>query len=255
MGATYSSNTVDAAVNVITNVAISATQSCQTQYTQEQGYTICAEGSGSTVNIGSLEGKQAIFTDVDCISNATVQTTIDTNVSQTISQIATAISQAFELPNGGTDAQNVADAVVNIANNVVEAFNNTCKNELNQNQNVNICAIGGGQVNVGTVNFEQNINAVTNCVQNVLSTTGVKNVASQQISQKATAKVDSILAAIIMLLIAVIIVIVLVMFGGFKQLTKPAFLITAAILIVIYVVIAYYAKIWPFHPSASSSGS
>ena len=249
MGSTYSKNAVNAAINVISNVAISATNTCQTVYSQEQGFSVCA--NNSNVDIGNISFNEAIYTNIDCLNDPTVLTTINNDVSQTISQVATAISQAFQLPTGGTDAQNVANATVDIANSVVEAFNQTCNVTLTQNQNVSICG-SNNTVIVGDVNFNETIDSTVSCIQKVLSENGVTNKVSQAVSQTATAKVDSILGAILMILIIIVVMVILVMFGGFKEITNPVFLITVAVLIVVYLIIAYYFKIWPFSNSSST---
>lgn len=252
MGQTYSSNAVDAAIAVITQVTIDSTQSCQTVFSQQEGLTICATDN-SDVFIGRVDFTEAIYTDLTCVSTSTVQTNINNNVSQVISQIATAISQAYNIPVGSTEAQNIANAMITVSNDVVETFNNTCSQEIAQNQNVSICAQNGSKVGVGSINFDESIKSTTSCIQKILSTTGVTNQVTQSITQKATAKIDSILGAILFAIILIIGMIILVMFGGFKQITNPLFLIVVAVLIVVYLVIAYYAKIWPFSDNSNPS--
>lgn len=242
MSSSYSSNTIDDGVGISVNVLNESTQNCQTQVYESQDLVI--EGNtGTTINIGDINWSEVITMDLNCTQTSTTQTSIDNSLQQTISQVAKSVAQAFGLPGNSAKAQNNTKLWTQMGIAIKNVYNQTCKSRLDTSQGISIKNNANSTVTIASLNFSEQINSMVNCVQNDSSVSDVKNKIIQNLEQEATAVVQGFLGPLIIIVIIIIAVIAIVFF---QTLQSPYFLGFIIVLIILYLVLAFYLKWWPF---------
>lgn len=210
MGGAFSSNTIKDGVDVIANVLVESTQTCQTTNNQEIDVNITAT-NGGTVRVEKLTIGQLVSTNIACTQTNDVQSSIDNSLDQVISQVASATAQAFSIPGNSAFARNNTKLWTQIATTIKESFNQTCNQHLVQKETVNFTA-NDGTIITGPLDFNQNVDSMITCIQNNSSVTDIKNQIQQNLSQSATSKIESILGPILAVLIVFGIIIAVVIF-------------------------------------------
>lgn len=255
MGGAYAKNTIDEAAKIMTSVAIEASQSCQSVVTQSQGLTIVAQ-KGAHVTIGPTAFSQVVSLNTQCLTEDTAQTDITSELDQAATQIAKAISQNFNLPGGGSTAENTAKLLAELSNEINVSFTQTCANIVNQAQNVNIVASDTGTtVAVATLDFDQEVDAIINCVQNTSNVSQVKNTLTQTLTQEATAIVENAAGLIIFIVAIVLVFLGFVIYQGEKAITNWKFLLTVAGIVLVFILLFYFLKIWPFNETNENNNN
>lgn len=252
MGAgTSSRNAVNETVKVMTQISNTATTDCVYTINQDQSLTVNASG-GSTVSITDANFMEFANVDQKCVSTVATNSKVKSQIESQIKQIATSISQAFQLPSGGDSSSNLDNILENLKTAVANAYTGTCSQNFNQTETATFNASGGSTITVGVLNYNDTFQSVQDCIFQDDAVTQASNVVQNTISQKAKSEVESIFGPLLALLLIVILVVVVITLGGFKELTNPKFLIAISVIIAIYLVIAFTQKWWPFHPKGSS---
>lgn len=252
MGQNLSKNTVDETVNLMTQIANSATTSCVYTVNEDQTLNISAT-NGSTVTTGNIDFTQYANVDSMCLGMTETQNKVSETVQNEINQIAKSITQAIDLNPGSNESNDTTKVLENLGTAVTNAFNTTCNNNFNQTETATLSASDGSTITVGVVDYSQAYSEVQKCVLSDSAVTNASQIVQNTISQKATSEVESIFGPLLFLLLIVALVVIVIVVGGFKEVTNPKFLIAAAIIIVIYLVIARLRKWWPFNSRSSSS--
>ncbi len=244
-GQTYASNTVEAGISVAVNAIIESTQICQSRVLQSNDLNIVGN-RGSVINIGAIDWSQVISLNETCSQSAQSSLSIDNTLDQTIKQIAAATSQAFEASVNSTDAQNISESWERIGEKIKIAYTQTCQELLVQQNTANISDSVSSRITLASLNWSQSTDSVVNCVQKTAAVVDLKNKLVQDIEQKATATVESLLGGLIGIIIIIIIIIAVVVLGGGKTLTNPKFIIPLVALIGAYLGLAAWQKWFPF---------
>ena len=245
MSSAYSSNTVDDGVKIAINVLNEATQMCQTQVLESQDLSI-SDNRGGSVNIGEINWSEVINMDISCTQSSTSQNSIDNSLQQTISQIAKAVGQAFSLTGNSASSQNNTKLWTDIGVTIKNVYNQKCKDILETSQGVSIKNNVNEEVTIASLNFSEQIDGMTQCIQNDESVSNVKNQIKQNIEQKAESIIESLLGPLFAILLIIIVIIAVILFGGVKSLTNWKFILALAVIILIYLGLAAFLKWWPF---------
>jgi hypothetical protein len=243
MSGSYATNTVKEVTNVMTKIAFNATQICQADVTDNQNITITNSGN---INIGSIVGKQIIITNIKCAQSDTVQNQINNDISETSSQIANAITQALSITPSESQANNVGTIITNLGTQISETFTQKCVLNLQNNQTLDIQNNAGANLVIGSIDFEQDVNNVIQCIQQDSAVNDLATQLKVAISQSATAKEDSLIGALVFILLILLVVVIVLISGGVKALTNWKFLLVLFIIILVYLFLAYKEKWWPF---------
>ena len=245
MSSAYSSNTVEDGVRISINVLNEATQQCQTQVLESLSLDITGNKGGS-INIGDIDWSQVIDMNINCTQTSTSQSSIDNSLQQTISQVAKAVAQAFSIPGNSAQSQNNTDLWTEIGTSIKNVYNQKCKNLLETTGDVRIVNNTNEDVTFASLNFNQQIDGMVNCIQTDSTVSDVKNKIVQNIEQKAESIIESLLGPLFTILLIIIVVIGVILFGGVKAVTNWKFLIVIAIIITVYIILALTQKWWPF---------
>ena len=170
-------------------------------------------------------------------------------------QEAETIAQQFQL-----SAANV-DQVTNIAAEVATEISNetvqNCITEISESQGIVIdCSptgFGACDVNVEEVTFSQGTEVINNCILRQSNAQRVINDVTQEISQKGTAKVESLFGPIIAIVIVIVLIVGAVFLRGTKALTDWRLWVVVIVAILIYLGIAYWRKWFPFEQKTKTS--
>lgn len=246
MGASYSSNTVDDAVDFFTEAVTTATQNCQTNVTLGENVNIIGNSGG--VNIGTITGAETVSVNTSCLSANNTSNNIDSALEEAVSQVSKSISAALSL--SFSESKNLTNLLTNLSTAVKQSYTQNCLNSFTENQNITI-ADNTGPVNITSVDWQETVSVVSTCVQNDSTVNDIKTMVQQQIAQKATSKTESLLGPLFAILLIVVIVIAAVLLGGVKALTNPKFIITIVVIIVIYIILAASFRWWPFKQKTS----
>jgi hypothetical protein len=252
MGASVSNQINSAAVESI-NVINRQIQNCISSGSQNEIIRICSSAKGcpqSNVNLKNISFDQMIVYNTSCIGDVNINSDIQNQISQTFSQAAEAIAQQFQVAIA--DARNIARVAATIGTTIDNETVQNCINRAAQNEEISIgCNLAPDQpgfcnITIDGATFKQSNQAITNCVLSQTSTQNVINQVSQQIQQKATAKVESIFGPLFAIILIIIIIIVAPLIGGFKLLTNWRFWIVVIVIVLIYIAIAFWRHWFPF---------
>nr|QBK90613.1 MAG: lipid membrane protein [Pithovirus LCPAC104] len=248
MGNAFSTNTVNDVVDILVNIVISATQNCQTTISQNQVLNISGN-TGVTIDLGKIDWSQVINYNLSCISQVDTQTNIDQNLQEEIDQISSSINQAFNL-SGTTEADNILNILTKLSDQIKISFNQTCKNIFQQDQVFNITGNNDSQIKT-TLNFNQSVDGALQCIQEDSAVQQIKEELRQQIAQKSSVEVESLLAGFITFMIIIGIVIAFFIFRPDKSKeekknTGLTIVIVIIIFIIIYIILAWALGWFPF---------
>ena len=253
MGASVSNQINSAAVESI-NVINKQIQNCISSGSQNEIIKICSSAKGcpqSNVTLSNISFDEIIVYNTSCIGNVNINSDIQSQISQAFSQAAEAIAQQYQI--AVADAKNIANVAAKIGTTIDNETVQNCINRASQNEEISIgCNLAPDQpgfcnITIDGTTFKQSNQVITNCVLSQTSTQNVINQVSQQIQQKATAKVESIFGPLFAIILIIIIIIVAPLMGGFKLLTDWRFWIIIIIIIIIYLAIAFWRHWFPFN--------
>lgn len=188
MGQASSTNQINNVTNSLTNVVNTAVQKCLSSVQAQQTNALTASGPGSTISNSQFNFGQSAIVDFSCLQSSDTKTAISNNMALTAQQQASATNSALSFT--GTRANNVTNAITNLANQITNAYSATCANAINVNQTNTVTASDGGKINNVVLNANQAIQSVVNCVQNNQQVTDAKAQVQNAIGQTATTKVQ-----------------------------------------------------------------
>ena len=256
MGDTLSKNIVDDSIDLMSESVSDSTQSCIYTINESESQTIQQPGNNNTVNINQDNFQEYASVDTQCFTNSQTMTMINSQVSTTTSQIASAIGQSLDLNPGSTKAENTLKLLTQMQDIVINAYTQTCATNFNGTQTVAIDQSGNNNtVNIGVVNYSEAFSDTQSCVQENVSSTSTYTTLVQQLSQSAKAETEGLLAGLLTIVIIIIIVLGVIFFGGVKAVTNWKFLLTIFIILLVYFVLAAINKWWPFHNDGNSPSS
>jgi len=247
MGGDVSKNIVDISTKILTNVAITSTNECQVVIDSLEEITII---NSSGVNISGVNFTDTIGVNQSCVSKASTQNQVSANVKNVANQIAKTIDQAFEIPRGTRESENVAKVMNELATNITETFNQKCNTNLNSDIVVKI--IASNDVVFFNDNFQVNIDDTQSCIEQNIDKTNITNQLSNQISQTASTEVKSILGALIFIVIIILVIGGGLILGGEKALTNWKLWLVLLLALAFYFVMAYFVGLWPFDKKKKS---
>lgn len=198
---TIASNTVNQSMNVMNNVITSTSNQCST--TINTGvYNIVLGGNSVNCNVDQ-DSNVTVSTDMSCVASTTVQNDILNNLTQSAMQQAEAINQQFGLLSF-SEAINVTNGYLSLANNMNTAFYNSCVTEITSNE-VNVVSCGGSTNFNVDLDYDNTIKNTQNCIFNNSSVTTTSNNITQSVAQSAKAVIQNYLAGIIFAIALVIV--------------------------------------------------
>lgn len=254
MGNTIAKN---AATQSVTNsIGVNTTQvaNCATLVNGAQNLTFTASGPGSVCNVdySTIQEIAAYQIDASCFANQSIQSSVNSQISESAAQQAQAIGQNLDLNPGTTSASNLVNQITSSAIQVSSVNYSACLQSVTESQTIGCNATNGGTVNLSHVyiGLEDITNAINQCVFNQASSTDITNVISAISNQSAKAVVQNALGWILM---AIAIIILVFFFISFEFLEWALIiLLIVGVLIGIYLIIARIRYWWPFTRPAPS---
>jgi type IV secretory pathway VirB2 component (pilin) len=223
-GSTVTENAATLTASAIVQFMNQTNQNCYYNFNQNVVIDIETRGREKVnVTLGSIE--QKLVLDQTCQQTNTIDSTVTQALSQQVEQLAQSIVQQFQI-TGKTEANNIVNAVANVATSVSNSFVQTCSVQGSQNQYILI----RGRNDAGEPVLESEVNVYGNISQYIMSVTDcalqdtVVNQAiqelAQQIDQSSKSVVENFIAGIfgpvlgIIALVGIIVLAFLLLRGG-----------------------------------------
>lgn len=231
MGNAYASNTVNDTIDELNESIFSATQSCNQTLQQLEELDI--------KNIHDFDFKGINFSEVgstsmSCVADSTTQNNIQASMNTQIQQISKAVNQSLNLNPGSTEAQNNLKLLTQLKDVVYNSFVENCSAAITQSEIITIT--DSANVDFGLINFSEAASNVLSCTQKSQAVSDMKTQITQQISQTATATVQSFLGQIFLILLMVVVIIGMIEFGS----------VIKIIVIIVVLVGLYFLLAWIF---------
>lgn len=194
-------NSVTQSMNVMNEVITSSTNQCST--TVNTGvYNIVNGGNSISCDVSS-NSTVTVTTDISCLASTSVENQIINNLTQSAKQQAEAINQQFALLSF-SEAINVSNSYLTLANQMNTAFYNSCVTEITSNE-VNVINCGSSTGLTVDLDYNNTIKDTQNCIFNNSSVTNTANNISQSIAQAARAKITNYISQIIFAIALVVV--------------------------------------------------
>lgn len=198
MGITVSTNSVDnlvkSAIDVINNTA----QVCVTSASGAQNKIIISGCTGNNDQI-FINSQQIVSS--NCITNASVKSTIASNVSQTLQQAAQAASQTLAFPSI-TSANNFITSTIQLGDTITNTFYNTCISEISGDSNQIVCQ--DSTLNNTVIGINSYQNATQQCILNSTAVSQASANVLNHLQESAVATQQNTFAVFILVFIAII---------------------------------------------------
>ena len=250
-------NNIDQAITAAASSSISVinqtTQQCLTTLNQNQLINVCAGaqcGDGACINIGNVDFSQFSTINVQCGGCINITSNIQQQISQQMQQAATEIAQKF--PLGVNDTNQFVNVSATLGASITNEIVVQCIESAWQTQQVNIgCDEPPGSngfcyVNIYDLTFQQNEQAIVDCVLNNDIVNGVVQNIQQTVKQKGKSEIQSIFGPLGSLILIVLIIIFAVFYQGEKALTDYRLWLVVIFAVLIYLVVAFSQAWFPF---------
>lgn len=247
MGTVESKNIIGVSTKIINNSVITGTNTCQIKVFDGESITVVNSGN---VTIANNDFEQQMLIKQNCINKSESNVAVNNNVANVTSQIAKAVNQEFNIASGSTEAQNINKIFTDMGNDIKASYHQRCYQFLEAGEHVTVT--DSGNVFIHNNNFSSNINDTVNCIQKDLVIENYVNRLNNQISQKATSEVKSLLGGLILIVVIILIIGGGMLLMGEKALFNWKLWLAVILAIVIYLVFASIAKIWPFNKKSAS---
>jgi hypothetical protein len=255
MGNTHSSasNTINSYVQQCLNVSSSAVQNCSTQLTNTEGLQII--GTDGNVTISNVDWSQISQVKMDCLADQKTTQTLQSQISQAMSQNATAITQALSANlNTQTDTQNIMNNVEQLGQTIASTFVQECTQNAVQNQSIKVKDTKGN-VTVNNLNWSQVSASVSSCVQKTAAVASLTSTIENSLGQTAKSVEKNILDflnSFMFILIAIVLGVLFFMYktvsSGANVLTSPWFYVGVFAIVDMYFVAGYFYGWKPYDP-------
>nr|QBK92254.1 MAG: lipid membrane protein [Pithovirus LCPAC304] len=202
-------NIVDENLSAIASVINEAVQNCSQTVTQDIFQQILIQNTDIAGNL-EIGAEQTLILKQDCLQSEKAETKLDSSLQAVASQTAQAIAQQLEL--SGAKAKNVIKINAEIASSIKNWFVQNCSQESSQLIAQNVTLTGdtiGGSVILQADNYTNNL---IKCSTQGSATLSLKSSLETEISQSATAKVESFFGPFFMAILIIIGVIALFLF-------------------------------------------
>lgn len=253
INASVSENIASEIIRTQTNILNTTTQQCLSNSYQIENITF--KGKGITNVYGNINQNEVYFLNMDCVADVVNSSAVTNQISQAAAQTAKSVAQnlsAFTIAEA--DATNIVNDYINVGVNVISQTYQGCIGTAYQSEN--IVFQGSGTVNIyGTINQTETANNTFNCVLNATNKANVVNNASQTIDQLASAIVQNSFALIALAVILIVVVFFLFDFGVAESLLNWKTLLVIGAFIIVFILLAYWLKIWPFHRHSTTTSS
>lgn len=260
MGNTLATNTVNQAIQNSLNIFNQASQNCNGNVKQQIDITLDACGD---VTLKNWDLTQNSSLKVNCVQNANITSEQKMSITDQFVQTAKSISQSVDFNPGTTEANNLVAICMNLAENISNVVSQKCDLSNNQVVNFNVNAGGvttgciapnskgtnrqyGGNIDIVGYMINQASDAQLNCATTQTSVASQVSQIKTMISQKATATVENALWPLVILVIGVAFAIAYLFSrpGVIKWIILG--IIGILVLLLIYFIVAYFIKLWPF---------
>jgi len=201
-------NSVRNVTNMFTSVVSHNTQICEAKTELDQVADL-QNISGENVYI-KVDQKQNVSMDVNCLFAVSTTTNISNDISYDIGQVAEAIAGSFLTDVPGSE--NITELVTNVANQVVNTYEQHCSSVLAGSQYFSANNVEGKTIAI-SVSQEQNADVLLDCVGSVVNDTDVSNQLETIISQYAKSESKSMASALFLMFIGAAILMAVVFFG------------------------------------------
>jgi hypothetical protein len=247
MGGLFSKAQATNELNTMINAGVSVynttMQKCDTLINNNNEIDIINQGNNNTITVQNILQGQTVNLNSDCVSKAAADTTISQDVTNAITQQASAIVGSLSI--GSSEANNIINNSYDLSQKVINTFEQTCSPLVNNSNVLKFTSSGtGNTILLAYINQEQLVNATTKCMQDTIASSNLAQSIEQDISQSATAKNEGLLdflkwiaiaiIAIIALIVIIVIIIVIVKAAGggsteVTNITSPTSMPTSAV--------------------------
>jgi hypothetical protein len=159
MGASISNNVAKDTQAIVASVTNDFTQQC-TQSTSNDQTIDLSKCKGVKIDRINLSENIAIST--KCVQNNSTQNQIKEAITTQLTQQAKSVTQALGLPSVNI-ANNIVENAAKVGEQVSNTFSQTCVNDISSSQRFN-CS-DSQNVTIGVIDFQNNQQALTDCVQ------------------------------------------------------------------------------------------
>lgn len=260
MGNTIATGSINQAIQESLNIFNKAYQNCNGNVNQRIDITLDACGD---VKLKNWDLTQNSALNVGCVQNANLTSEQKMSITDQFVQTAKAISQNVDFNPGTTEANNLVAICMNLSETISNVISQQCDLSNNQVINFNVNAGNtttgcippnqhgtnrqyGGNIDIVGFLTNQSSNAQLNCATNQKGVATQVSQIKTMISQKATATVENALWPIVILIIGIA-------FAVAYLFSRPGVIkwiiigiIGILVLILIYFIVAYFIKLWPF---------
>lgn len=235
--------------NVANNVSQVQNEVIQT-YVNDCGTTIDNNESFVARNCGTYTIKDSdltnyVYFDQKCVQQINNNAQLTESLSQSAQQTANSLSKGFGFNE--SDANNLANNIINVSDTVKQNFYNACGNQLQSN--IHFECDGTSQFIIDHVHLTNNITSTSQCQQNIIANTKVDTDIKETIAQSATAKsINNMFDWILIFIIVLAIAACFIMYYGEQfMIYLIIILIVLAILVIVgYIIYAKYTSNFPF---------
>jgi hypothetical protein len=257
MGNTVAKNSATEIVNQSIGEMQSVTNQCFATTSLSNEINLVAQ-NGGTINIGQFNcnQNQYYYLNATCVASSNISSSISSNISQLASQRAQAVSQNVDLNPGSTEAQNLTEAIANSTLAIQNSVYNGCVQAAMAQNLANVVATGpSSSIVVGQLFCSQDAfnQSVSDCVFSSSETASAIENISQSITQAASATVQNALLWVALAIIAIVLFFFLITIEGLTVLLW--IFIILFILLLGYLIFAYFKSWWPFHKAGSAPGA
>lgn len=245
MGNVSATNKVDQTLKVSLKTSNRIAQDCKASSSQSQAINVESDCDGDVTITGNNLSQHASF-DAACLQKASITADEKTDLTNKMSQAASAVSQMISANPGSTEANNIMSSYLGLASEMENIIEQSCNIGSKQSQSINVkrskCK---GNVLVAGNNMEQYVKSVDKCVQDaIMKSSRVTNI-KQTIDQ--TAKAEQSAFGLLILIIGIIIILILVTGGVAKSAMTVVIVIVIGLIIIglTYLVIGAVTKKLP----------
>lgn len=186
MGASISTNVANSLIDTANTVINQYEQTCSLTTGTGTNNEIIVSGCSATGTIFNIVNQQIV--NQSCITNATTQTSISKDISQTMQQAAQAITQQFAFGTVSA-AQDFLDTTIKLGDRISNIYQSTCIGRLGPTNNKIVCKDSNVS---GSVFKIDNFQSVTqSCVLEVATKTNEYQRVVNLLTQTAVAKAES----------------------------------------------------------------
>ncbi len=198
MGVSVSTTSVDNLVKNAISVINSTSQSCVSSSTGADNRIIISGCTGS--NDQFFINNQQILSQT-CLTNASTQVAVSSNVSQSLRQSATALTQQFGFFSV-SDAQDFINSTIELADHISNTYNSTCIAQLSGGENSITCT--NSSLNNTIIGINDYQSSTQSCILNAVSNSTAYNKVINNLQQSAFSKQANTFAAILFAFVAII---------------------------------------------------